>query len=177
MIGTSHGYLYVVKPAQSEMVLKAGTGIFADRVGFRLKRGTGLSDSVWDRGQTLSLDDYADWPSRVAEIGDGVRAVVGIPLRVRSKVAGLFGLAAPTCRSAAGRLVDAGPGVKREDQPRLFEHFYRVKNQGNIPETGLGLVIARELVQLHAGHIAVTSTPDAGSIFAFYLPLHKGDEE
>jgi two-component system cell cycle sensor histidine kinase/response regulator CckA len=77
---------------------------------------------------------------------------------------------------AALRVVDAGIGISQEDVPHLFERFYRVKAQGNIPGTGLGLPIARELVELHAGHIAVTSTPGQGSIFAIYLPLSEKEE-
>jgi two-component system cell cycle sensor histidine kinase/response regulator CckA len=79
----------------------------------------------------------------------------------------------PNGQWAALRIVDTGIGISREDLPHLFERFYRVKAQGNIPGAGLGLPIARELVELHAGHIAVTSTPGQGSIFAIYLPLSK----
>jgi PAS domain S-box-containing protein len=82
----------------------------------------------------------------------------------------------PNSQWAALRVVDTGIGISREDVPHLFERFYRVKAQGNIPGTGLGLPIARELVELHAGHIAVTSTPGQGSIFAIYLPLSEKEE-
>jgi PAS domain S-box-containing protein len=83
----------------------------------------------------------------------------------------------PDGRWAALRVVDTGIGISQEDLPHLFERFYRVKAQGSIPGTGLGLPIARELVELHAGHIAVTSTPGQGSIFAIYLPLSEKEED
>jgi PAS domain S-box-containing protein len=72
---------------------------------------------------------------------------------------------------AALRVADSGIGISKEDLPHLFERFYRVKTQGNIPGTGLGLSIAQELIKLHGGQIAATSTPEEGSIFAIYLPL------
>jgi signal transduction histidine kinase len=68
-------------------------------------------------------------------------------------------------------VVDTGIAIGPQDLPHVFERFYRVQSQGNIPGTGLGLSIARELVELHGGHIAATSTLGVGSIFAIYLPL------
>ncbi len=77
----------------------------------------------------------------------------------------------PPGRWAALRVVDNSTGISREDLPHLFERFYRVKAQGNIRGAGLGLSIARELIELHSGHIAVASTWGEGSVFAIYLPL------
>jgi len=77
----------------------------------------------------------------------------------------------PDGRWAALRVVDTGIGINCVDIPHLFERFYRVETQDNIRGTGLGLSIARELVQLHEGHIGVASTVGKGSTFAFYLPL------
>jgi two-component system phosphate regulon sensor histidine kinase PhoR len=68
------------------------------------------------------------------------------------------------------RVIDNGVGISQEDLLHVFERFYRVKAQGNIPGTGLGLAIAQELVESHGGHIAVSSTPSEGSIFAVYFP-------
>jgi PAS domain S-box-containing protein len=76
---------------------------------------------------------------------------------------------------AALRVVDTGIGISQEHLPHLFERFYRVKAQQSIRGTGLGLAITRELVELHDGHIAVSSIPGEGSIFAVYLPLFAKD--
>jgi signal transduction histidine kinase len=77
----------------------------------------------------------------------------------------------PPGRWAAVRVADTGIGISQVDLPHLFERFYRVKAQGNIRGTGLGLSITRELIELHSGHIVVSSTLDKGSVFAIYLPL------
>jgi PAS domain S-box-containing protein len=77
----------------------------------------------------------------------------------------------PAGRWAALRVVDTGVGITAEELPHLYERFYRAKTQGNIPGTGLGLSIAQELIELHDGKIAATSTPGKGSIFAIYVPL------
>jgi PAS domain S-box-containing protein len=71
---------------------------------------------------------------------------------------------------AAIRIIDTGIGIALEELPKLFERFYRVTPQGSVPGTGLGLSIARDLIRLHNGHIAIHSTPGAGTVIAFYLP-------
>jgi signal transduction histidine kinase len=73
---------------------------------------------------------------------------------------------------AALRVVDTGTGIDADHLPKVFDRFYRVNAQGNVPGVGLGLSIAKELVELHKGHIAVSSTPGKGSVFAIYLPLN-----
>jgi PAS domain S-box-containing protein len=65
---------------------------------------------------------------------------------------------------------DQGPGIAREQQPRLFERFYRVDATG-AGGLGLGLYIARMLVEAHGGKIWAESEPGRGSTFAVALPL------
>ncbi len=77
----------------------------------------------------------------------------------------------PAGRWCAFRVMDTGLGISIEEQPHIFERFYRAHHESNLPGTGLGLAITRELIQLHNGHIYVSSTPNVGSIFAVYLPL------
>jgi signal transduction histidine kinase len=68
---------------------------------------------------------------------------------------------------------DTGIGIAREDLPRLFQRFSRISSESTrtISGTGLGLYIARELVQRHRGDITVSSTPGSGSAFCVSLPL------
>ena len=54
----------------------------------------------------------------------------------------------------------------------IFEKFYRGRNQRmTIQGTGMGLAIAKAIVELHGGKISVTSQPGHGSVFHFSLPL------
>lgn len=73
-------------------------------------------------------------------------------------------------RWVALRVTDTGIGIAPEHLSHLFKRFYRVKSEQNIRGTGLGLSISRELVELHGGHITVTSSLGQGSTFAIYLP-------
>lgn len=70
---------------------------------------------------------------------------------------------------------DTGMGIAPEDQKHMFEKFYRVNNSmtREIGGTGLGLYIARNLIELYGGQIKVESKAGAGSTFIFSLPLVK----
>ncbi len=75
-------------------------------------------------------------------------------------------------------VADAGPGIPAAEQARIFERFYRVDN-GTTRATGgvgLGLYIARELVESMGGRLWVASEPGRGSTFRFSLPLVRRDE-
>lgn len=68
---------------------------------------------------------------------------------------------------------DTGIGISKDDISHIFERFYRVRQERSVNQegTGLGLTIARSIVEQHGGKIWVTSEPDQGSTFTFSLPL------
>jgi two-component system, OmpR family, sensor kinase len=71
------------------------------------------------------------------------------------------------------RVADTGIGLSPEEQKRVFDRFYRspeAKSQGD-GGAGLGLCIARSVVEAHGGKIQVESAPGKGSTFAVFLPL------
>lgn len=65
---------------------------------------------------------------------------------------------------------DNGIGIPQADIARLFEPFHRASNVGTIQGTGLGLVIAKESVELHNGTIAVESQVGAGTTITIRIP-------
>jgi signal transduction histidine kinase len=70
---------------------------------------------------------------------------------------------------------DSGPGIAPEDRERIFEEFEQA-GRGVLRAqegTGLGLAVAKQMVELHGGQIWVQSQPDAGSTFSFTLPIHQ----
>ncbi len=74
---------------------------------------------------------------------------------------------------------DTGPGIAPAEQARIFERFY-VAGNGATQRTdavGLGLAIARSLIELHGGRIGVRSRPGAGSTFYFTLPREPADAD
>jgi len=68
---------------------------------------------------------------------------------------------------------DTGVGIAPEDQGRVFEQFFRVRRPETAqePGSGLGLPIARSIVELHGGHMWLESELGAGSTFYFTLPV------
>ncbi|MBI4261121.1 MAG: PAS domain S-box protein, partial [Actinobacteria bacterium] len=70
---------------------------------------------------------------------------------------------------------DHGPGIPASERERVFDRFHRIDNgtTRTAGGTGLGLYIARQLVQAMGGLIWVRSSPGAGSTFSFSLPLAR----
>lgn len=66
---------------------------------------------------------------------------------------------------------DKGIGIPDEDQPNVFERFYRAKNSGNIQGTGLGLNIVKKYVELMDGKISFVSKFNEGTTFTVEIPL------
>lgn len=68
---------------------------------------------------------------------------------------------------------DTGVGIPQEHLPRLFERFYRADPARSREDggTGIGLAIARSVVEAHGGHISAMSEPGKGSVFTFDLPV------
>ncbi|ADI62996.1 PAS domain S-box protein [Trichormus azollae] len=71
------------------------------------------------------------------------------------------------------KIQDQGIGIPEENQPRLFESFYRANNVGNILGTGLGLAIVKKCVDIHNGEIYFTSQLGIGTQFTVKLPVEK----
>lgn len=65
---------------------------------------------------------------------------------------------------------DQGPGIAPEQQVGLFERFYRVRSDTDAPGVGLGLAIAKGIVEAHGGRIGIDSEPGSGTCVWFTLP-------
>jgi heavy metal sensor kinase len=77
---------------------------------------------------------------------------------------------------AALTVRDSGPGIPTADQARIFDRFYRA-DQGRAREiggAGLGLAIARSVVEAHGGHITVESVEGQGATFRIAVPVGVG---
>ena len=84
--------------------------------------------------------------------------------------------ARPTRGGVAISVTDQGPGIPEEEQPKIFEKFYRGSSHRQVTGTGVGLTIAREVVRSHGGDISVKSAPGQGSEFSIWIPAATGEK-
>jgi len=86
---------------------------------------------------------------------------------------GRVGVSAGTVKTEVWLAVkDNGPGISPEDEERIFEAFFRSRRDRRFPQgLGLGLTIARDLVEAHGGHVELVSEPGEGSRFTIYFPM------
>ncbi|TDC51335.1 HAMP domain-containing histidine kinase, partial [Actinomadura sp. KC345] len=68
---------------------------------------------------------------------------------------------------------DAGPGIRADDQDRVFDRFWRGSETRRTRDrrTGLGLAIVRSIAEAHNGHVRLFSAPDVGSTFVLWFPV------
>lgn len=115
----------------------------------------------------------------------GACRVLADPLRVRQVIVNLLSNARKFSHDGTEVIVtarvsgefaeiavrDQGIGITPEELPRIGERFYRAKAVRDVPGTGLGMAIVRELVELHGGELRIVSEPGTGTTITFTLPL------
>src|SRR5207245_11088537 len=75
-------------------------------------------------------------------------------------------------RAVAFSVLDTGPGIEPDVLPHVFDRFVRAADSGG---AGLGLAIARSLVEAHGGEISAESPPGGGTTMRFVLPSERKD--
>jgi two-component system OmpR family sensor kinase len=66
---------------------------------------------------------------------------------------------------------DSGPGIPDHEAPHIFDKFYRGANAAGFPGSGLGLYMARSVVEVHGGTLSLTSLDAGGTEFRIWLPI------
>ena len=86
----------------------------------------------------------------------------GGKVRIRVTVYPLF---------SAIHVSDTGPGIAEEEQPKVFQRFYRGMEHQQEDGVGIGLYLVRQIAQVQGGYVKVVSQKDSGSTFSLYLPV------
>lgn len=82
LVGTQHGFVFFQEPAEQEIEMRVGSGLYDDLIGTRAQRGIGLAGTVWETGKPMVIDNYQKWEGRLpGSRRDALRAVVGVPLK------------------------------------------------------------------------------------------------
>lgn len=80
-------------------------------------------------------------------------------------------------RQAEFRIANKGEGISEEHLPRIFDRFFRANESRNDGGSGLGLALAKEIVDLHKGELSVTSGKKRETTFRFTLPVAKATND
>jgi len=133
-----------------------------------------LSPQAERQKLSISQDFAADLPSVPADKGR-VRQVISNLIHNAIKFTRPGGKITITTRTLEGLVVvdiaDTGLGIPEEDLPHVFERFYKGDKARAGEGTGMGLAIAKHVVEAHGGSIWVRSEEGKGSTFSFSLPL------
>ncbi len=145
---------------------------------------TSVMKELWSWAESKQLRVQVDMPSHpVIVLGDKARLqdallhVVGNAVKFTPPQ----GQVDVVMWTEEGRVLlsvsDTGPGIPPEEHTRIFEPFYQVEDPltRQHPGMGLGLTIAKDVVEQHAGYISVDSAPGRGSTFTIVLPLEPTD--
>jgi signal transduction histidine kinase len=71
---------------------------------------------------------------------------------------------------------DQGLGMTPEHARRAFERFFRADASGNIPGTGLGLALVKEIIELHGGEVELDTVLGQGTTVTLWLPAWVGEK-
>jgi PAS domain S-box-containing protein len=94
LVGTSHGYIYLLDDGDETMTLQVGIGAQAGHVGYHIRPGEGMAGKVWLTGEPLVVDDYNSWIGKVQALDEiQLHAVACVPLKLDRRVIGAIGLA------------------------------------------------------------------------------------
>ena len=133
-------------------------------------------DAAREKGITLEINLPSDAPPILADY-DRLRQVfanlLGNALRHTPAGGRIMLIAEPAAQFMRFSISDSGPGLTPEEQAHVFERFWRadVSRSRDGGGSGLGLTIARYLVEAHGGEIGVTRSPYGGASFWFSIPL------
>ncbi len=126
---------------------------------------------------SLRMNMADDLPAVYADIGLSERVFENLienALRSTPHDGSITVSAEPESGRIKVRVSDTGSGIPAEDIPHLFDRlYYRERRGGQGAGSGLGLIIARRILELHGSGLEVTSEINAGTTFTFFLPINK----
>ena len=143
-----------------------------------------LTPQLRDKGVTLKLNIPADLPLIEYDASQLDRVfinLIGNAIKFTPAQGTITVNGHPNLERAEAlfEVADTGIGIPKEDLSKLFDEFFRVDNEINmkVKGTGLGLALAKNIVEAHFGRMWVTSEVGHGTIFHFAIPFqHKPKE-
>ncbi len=128
-----------------------------------------------DKNIALKVTVVGDTPLVFADIGLVERAVQNLmdnAIKFTPENGFIEMIVAHDSKNVSVKIKDSGPGVAKEDQKYIFERFRQNETSHKKKGIGLGLAIVKKIMELHGTNITITSIPNEGSVFEFYLPTY-----
>ena len=176
LLGTPHGYIHIVEPDGTGLLVRHGSGQFAEYVGDHLELDEGVGGRVLGTGLPFAIDDYDAFETRARGVPVGVLgAVVGVPLNAGDDVVGVIGLASGTSgRPFRAREIDALSRFAQLasivlDNARLVDDAQR----GALYDPATGLPNRELLTDRIAHALAWASPEEADPIAVIMLDLDR----
>ncbi|HEY4691682.1 MAG TPA: GAF domain-containing protein, partial [Anaerolineae bacterium] len=169
LLGTPHGFIYLLAPDGSELERRVGVGVFdADRVP-RLKPGEGLTGQVWQSDQPIVVNDYDNWSGRSSAGVGLVHALAGIPLHSGGQVVGVLALGSDR----------ESKRIFGDEEVQLLQRFAQLAsialdNARLFVENARLLEAAREQARRQAALFRIADAASAAmDMQAFYRAIHR----
>ncbi len=121
----------------------------------------------------IDCSEFADFPFDANRIGQVVDNLIGNAIKYSPAGKSVHVRLEKNGEKAKVSVEDQGPGIPEKDRAKLFRHFQKLsaKPTGGESSSGLGLAIARRIVEEHQGTIGVVNARDSGTIFSFEIPI------
>jgi two-component system phosphate regulon sensor histidine kinase PhoR len=188
---TEHKYLQIIRNENKrlggmvENILQAAT---LDKGELKLKiQETDVHQVIKDVLQSLNLQIQNKHGEAITELNAQRYSLFADRMHIGNIIYNLVDNALKYCNEAPRIIIstssdqngltisvkDNGIGIKKDDQKKIFDTFYRVPtgNIHNVKGFGLGLSYVKAVVEKHSGHIEVNSEINKGSTFVVYLPF------
>ncbi|NWG05734.1 MAG: GAF domain-containing protein [Chloroflexi bacterium] len=92
LVGTRDGLIELVIPDGSALKLEVGVGVMTPYEGQLTSKDQGLTGKVWASGQTMIVNNYAEWEYRSRKMAENIHAIIGLPLMSGEQIIGVLAL-------------------------------------------------------------------------------------
>jgi len=132
---------------------------------------SGLKVAIEESGAEVICDSLPAVRADQAQLGQVFQNLIGNAIKFRAARVPQIRIGADKSNGkCVFRVADNGIGIDRQYGDRVFQMFQRLHERGRYEGNGIGLAIAKKIVERHGGHIWFESAPDKGTTFFFTMP-------